>query len=118
MWEFSGDFLGGIAGVIDEDFLRGDENAHGGLEALDIERAVLAFELHQVQRRQIAGGVVEENVFRAGIGGMNRLGAFAGVPFLDRAVVLQAGVAANPGAFGDFVQQACGRLSSAAACRW
>ena len=33
-----GDFLGRIAGVIDEDFLRGDEDAHGGLEALDVER--------------------------------------------------------------------------------
>ena len=100
-----GDVLGRIAGVVHEDFLRGDENAHGGLETFDVELAVVAFELHQVQRREIAGGVVDENVFAARIGGVNRLGAFAGVPFLDRAVVLHAGVAANPRAFGDFVQQ-------------
>ncbi len=36
---------------------------------------------------------------------MNRLGAFARVPFLDGPIVLQAGVAAQPGAFGDFAQQ-------------
>ncbi len=41
---------------------------------------------------------------------MNRLGAFACVPFLDRAVVLHAGVAANPCAFGDFVEQFRGVL--------
>ena len=55
MWEFSRDFLGRIARVIHEDFLRGDEDPHGGLETFDVERAVLALELHQVQRREIAG---------------------------------------------------------------
>ena len=69
--------------------------------------AVLALELHQVQRGEIAGGVVEEHVFGAGIGGVDRLGAFAGVPFLDGAVVLHAGIAADPGAFGDLVAAAC-----------
>ena len=37
-----GDFLDRVTGVIDDDFLRGDEDADRGLEALDIERAVLA----------------------------------------------------------------------------
>ena len=41
---------------------------------------------------------------------MNRLGAFAGVPFLNGAVILQAGVAAGPGAFRDFVEQSGGVL--------
>ena len=117
MWEFSAISLVGIAGVVHQDFLRGDEDAHGGLEALDVEHAVLALELHQVQRGQVAGGVVEEDVFRAGVGGVDRLGAFAGVPLLDGAVVLQAGVAASPGAFGDLVQQGGWRPSSGAACR-
>ena len=34
------DLLGRVAGVVDEDFLGGDEDAHGGLEALHVERAV------------------------------------------------------------------------------
>ena len=104
------DFLGRIAGVVHQDFLRGDEDLHGGLEPRDIERAVLALELHQVQRGEVAGRVVEEDVFRAGIGRVNRLGALAGVPFLDGAVVLQARVAADPGALGDLVQQRAGVL--------
>ena len=99
-----------IAGVIDDDFLRGDENAHRSLEALDIEHAIVALEFHQVQRGEIAGGVVEEDVFRAGIGGMNRLGALAGVPFLHRAIVLEAGVSANPCAFRDFLEEFAGVL--------
>ena len=57
------DLLGRIAGVVHQDFLGGDEDAHGGLEPLDVERAVLALELHQVQRGEVAGGVVEEDVF-------------------------------------------------------
>src|SRR3954469_5879108 len=36
---------------------------------------------------------------------MNRFGPFARVPLLDRAVVLHAGIAANPGSFRNFVQQ-------------
>ena len=42
MWRVFRDLLDRITGVIDDDFLRGDEDAHRGLEALDIERAVLA----------------------------------------------------------------------------
>ena len=102
--------LGRIARVVHDDFLRGDVNAHRGLETFDIERAVVALELHQVQRGQIAGGVVEEHVFAARVGGMNRLGAFAGVPFLNRAVVLHTGIAANPRPFGHFVEQPAGVL--------
>ena len=49
---------------------------------------------------------------------MNRLGAFAGVPFLNGAVVLHAGIAADPGALGDFVQQRVRVLLFAAACCW
>ena len=104
------DVLRRVTGVVHQDFLRGDENAHGGLEPFHVKFAVFAFELHQVQRREIARGVVDENVFAARIRGVNRLGALAGVPFLDRAVVLHARVAANPRALGDFVEQFRGVL--------
>src|SRR5207248_1432339 len=69
---------------------------------------VFTLELHQVQRSQIAGGVVEKDVFRTGIGRVNRLGAFAGVPFLNGAIVLHAWIATNPSAFGNLVQQCVG----------
>src|SRR5262249_46290814 len=95
-----GDVLGRITGVVDENFLGGDEDAHGGFETFGVKPAVLTLEFHQVQRRQVAGGVVDENVFGTRIGGVDRFGAFARVPFLNGAVVLQAGITANPGAFG------------------
>src|SRR5258706_12540383 len=41
---------------------------------------------------------------------MNGLGAFARVPFLNRAVVLESGITASPGAFGDLLQQRVGVL--------
>src|SRR5207237_8636404 len=34
------DFFYGVAGVIDNNFLRGNENAHGRFKAVDMERAV------------------------------------------------------------------------------
>src|SRR5207245_8532234 len=40
--------LGWVARVINDDFLRGNKKADGGFEALDIERSVLALELHQI----------------------------------------------------------------------
>ena len=44
-----GDLLGGIGGVVDEELLGSDKDADSGLETFDVERAVLAFELHEVQ---------------------------------------------------------------------
>ena len=111
MWEFSAISLVGIAGVIDEDFLGGDVDAHRRLESLDIKRAVGPLELHQVQRGEIAGGVVEEDIFASTDWCVDRLGAFAGVPLLDGAIELHARVAADPGAFGDLVEQ-CARHPS------
>ena len=105
-----GDLPGWIAGVIDEDFLRGDENTNGRLEPFDVEFAVVALEFHQVERGEVAGGVVDEDVFGAGVGGVDWLGALAGVPFLDGAVVLHSGVAANPGALGHLGEQRGGVL--------
>src|SRR4029453_12835179 len=43
------DFLDRIAGVIDNDLLRGNENAHRRLESLDIKVALRGLELHQIQ---------------------------------------------------------------------
>src|SRR5450756_1718962 len=99
------DVLGRIARIVHEDFLRGDVNADRRLETFDVKLAVFPFELHEVQRGQVAGGVVDENVFAARVRGVDRLRAFAGMPLLDGAVVLDAGVAADMRAFSDLVQQ-------------
>jgi hypothetical protein len=43
------DGAGGVAGVIDEDFLGGDEKADGGLEAFELEVAVEIGEADEVE---------------------------------------------------------------------
>ena len=44
-----GDLLDWVAGVIDNNFLRRDEDADSGFEALDVELAILALELEEIQ---------------------------------------------------------------------
>ncbi len=73
----------------------------------DVEGAV-GGELHQVQRGEVAGGVVEEHVLAARIRGVDARRVFAGVPAVDGGVVLHAGVAALPGGFADLLQEIAG----------
>ena len=99
------DFFDRITRVIDDDFLRSNENAHGRFESLDIEIALRSLELHQIQRRKIARRVIEEEIFRAGISGILPIRAFAGVPFVNRGIELHSRIAADMRSFGDFAQQ-------------
>ena len=98
------DGFGRVAGVIDEDFLRGDDDVAGVAVGFDVEGAV-GRELHQVQRSQVAGGVVEEHVLAAGVAGVDARGVLGSVPAVDGGVELHAGIAAVPGGFGDLAQQ-------------
>ena len=75
------------------------------LQRPDVERTVGIAEAHQVERRQIARRVVEEHVLRARIRGVDASQFRAGVPVVDRGVVLHAGVGGVPGRFGDAVPQ-------------
>ena len=76
------------------------------LIALDVELARgLVPERQQVHRGEIAGGVVEEHVFRARIRCADRSRGRAGVPVVDRGVVLQAGIGAGPGGVADLLPQ-------------
>ena len=49
------------------------------------------------KRRQIAGRVVEEHVLRARVGRVDPPCGRAGVPVVDRRIVLDAGIGAGPG---------------------
>ena len=70
--------------------------------------AFLVAELQQVERGEIAGGVVEEHVFRARIGGADRAGRRAGVPVVHRGIVMQARIRRLPRSRTDlFPQIAC-----------
>ena len=99
------DLLGGIAGVIHQNFLRGDGYIHGMAKAGHVELPIVAKKLKQVERGQIASRVVKKHVFRAGIRRVDAVGGLAGMPAIDGRVVLHARVAALPGRFGHFAHQ-------------
>ncbi len=103
------------------DLLRGElRHDHRNLQhrGPDADRVAVGFvvertglrveEGHQVQRGQVAGRVVEEHVFGTGIGAADLAVGGAGVPFVDRAVVLDARIGAGPGGAGHLVPQRAG----------
>ena len=61
------DPVGGVARVVDQDLLRRDEDPARRPEPPGVETAVLAAELHQVDRGEVARGIIDEHVFGARI---------------------------------------------------
>ena len=88
-----------IAGVVDQDLLGRDRQPGRVAVGLDVELAVVAHELHEVQRGQVAGRVVEEHVLGARVGRVDAVRVGARVPVVDDRVVLDARVAAQVGGF-------------------
>ncbi len=75
------------------------------LKRLDIEAFVGAAESHQVEGREITRRVVEEHIFRAGIGGVDPAILRAGVPIIDGSVILQPRIGRLPRSFADLIPQ-------------
>src|SRR3954468_16314538 len=98
------DGLRGISGVVDEDFLRGDQDVYGMAIGFHIESAV-GREFQQVEAGQVGGGIVQEHVLAAGIAGIDSGRVLRGVPAVDGGVVLHSGISAVPGSFGNSMQQ-------------
>src|SRR5882757_10893592 len=65
----------------------------------------------QVGGSQIAGGVVQEHVFRARVGRADLAGRLAGVPVVHGGVEVQAGIGRRPGGVADFLPQVAGAKS-------
>src|SRR6202049_4701883 len=95
----------GVRGVGDDDLLAGEADVDRVPVPLDVELAVFRLELHQVERQQVAGGVVQEHELRTGVGRVDAAGIGDHVPVLDGGVELQARVAADPGRCGDLAPQ-------------
>ena len=73
-----------------------------------VEHPVVGQELHQVQRRQVAGGVVQVHVLAARVRGVDPARLRAGVPVVDGVVVLDARVGALPGGLRDLAEKLTG----------
>ncbi len=86
-----GNSVGRVTRVVDQDFLGDKENAACGSKAFVIERSVVTSELHQVDRGQVASRVVEEHILGARVAGIDAPAVGAGVPLVDRRVVLHSG---------------------------
>ncbi len=97
------DGLSGIAGVVHQDLHRGDDDGDGVTISFNLKHAGCVDELHQVEAGQVAGGVVEEHVLRAGIRSVDARRVLAGVPLVDGGVELHARIAALPGSLGNLV---------------
>ena len=85
-----------VRGPVDDRLHRGDEHGDVGAHRIDVERTVGTKEPQQVQRGQVARGVVEEQILPARIARADRPGRLARIPGLDRRGVLDAGIAARP----------------------
>ena len=102
------DRLGREVGEADGDVHRGDDELHRLREQLGVEGVVVLEELQQVQRSEVARGVVQRHVLRARVGRGDPPGLGVGVPVVDRVVVLQARVGALPRGGGDLAPQVAG----------
>ena len=103
-----------VARVVDEDLLGRDREPRRVAVGVDVELAVRAHELHEVQRREVARGVVEEHVLGARVRRVDPVRVRRRVPVVDRRVVLDARVTADPGRLG----HACGRCRGPCRCPW
>ena len=97
--------LGRVARWRDDDLLGEQQHVGCVLEVLDVECAVWATELHQVDRGKVAGRIIDVHVLRAWVGCVDPARVRRRVPLVDRRVVLNARVGAAPCGAGDLHHQ-------------
>ena len=97
-----------VGGVVDQDLLGGDRHLGREPVGLDVELAVGADELHEVERGEVARRVVEEHVLGARVGRVDPVRVGRGVPLVDGRVVLDARVAAQVGGLGHLAEDVAG----------
>ena len=102
------DGLGREVREADRDVHRRDDELDDLLEGDGVERVVVAQELQQVERGEVARGVVERHVLRARVGRRDAARLGVGVPRVDRVVVLDARVGALPRGLGDLAEELTG----------
>ena len=92
--------FGRITGVVDQDFLRGDQDVDGVAVGFDVECAV-GGELQQVEADARLQAESSRNMYSLqGLRGVDARRVLRGVPAVDGGVELHAGIAAVPGGVG------------------
>ena len=99
------DLFGGIRRVPDNDILRDDKRTDRIAIRVRIELARHLQEFQQIERCQIARGIVQMHVFGTRIGSVDAAGVGTGVPSIDRRIKLHARIRAVPGCFRDQMHQ-------------
>ena len=97
-----------IGGKVDQNFHGRDEDPDCMPEGFYIKASVLAAILHQIERGQVAGRVIEEHVFGTRVGGIDPIRIGTGVPIVDGSIILHTGIGAGPGGIGDLLHQVAG----------
>ena len=104
------DGFAGERGHENADFENNGPQTGGVLETIDIKSpALTVVELHEVDGRKIACGVVKEHVLRTWVRSVDPSFSWTGVPFIDGAVVLQTRVCASPSGEADLIPEFLGR---------
>ena len=93
----------------DQDVLGGDEETDAVGEPVAVERSVAVGEPQEVQRREVARGVVQMEVLAARVAGVDPAGVGRGVPAVDRRVELQTGIGTLPCGLADLSPQRSSR---------
>ena len=91
------DGLAGELGHQHGDFEHHGPQADGVSIAFQVKAAILGEERAEIQRRQVAGRVIQEHVLGARVARIDAPGLGARVPIVDGGVVLQARIGAGPG---------------------
>ncbi len=101
-----GDFFGRELRHQDADFEHDGPELDGVHVAFDVELAGFSvIEGGEVDAGEVAGGVIEEHVLRARVGRVDAAVRRAGVPLVDRGVILEAGVGGVPGGLADVIPE-------------
>ena len=94
-----------IARIPDDDLHAGQDHVHRVFKALGVEVALLADELHEIQRCEVTGAVVQVHVLGTRVRGVDPRRVLRGVPAVDGVVELHPRVAAAVGRFRDLSEQ-------------
>ena len=94
-----------IVGVPDEDLLGGEHDVDRRSESIDVELAVAVDETQEIERREVAGRVVDAHVLGARIGAVDAARHRRGVPVVDRRIELHPRIAAFPRRLRDLAKE-------------